>query len=257
MNYQQVSKTYMIHPETFEFLPLSKVVGNDILAVPFFFWRLGYGNKVLVNRPGVEGKIIKIKTLTLDFNGWSIHFDSELQLNSINRAYVMDNSYRNVDVTYTDKKTGKPVSIRVSCYTHIADRTYNGYTTRDVVGVDYRVTVNGQEKEFMTKMDNLRETVAFRSIADLDTTDFNSHDGMNDKLLYGVRITPYSIVYQGKHLNGTSMALMCGPWAVLMGDKLEYDSIVALDCASSAVLGVDRFIHTVNPYVLKVMMLQR
>ena len=82
-------------------------------------------------------------------------------------------------------------------------------------------------------------------------------DMRKNKLSYGLRNKQYHVTFKGKRLGGTCYAMMLGLWAILLGDDLSFDSVVMLDGATSDELIVNRFIHTSNPYILKVMTLTK
>lgn len=81
--------------------------------------------------------------------------------------------------------------------------------------------------------------------------------GVSTNLYCGLSHRQYEIVVNGKPLRGTCYALLLGTWAILLDDDLSFDSIAILRGVSTKSLEIEKFMYTVNPYIVKVMTLMR
>ena len=98
------------------------------------------------------------------------------------------------------------------------------------------------------------DTFKFHLIPDLPRAeiDFPDPEGYYH---FGILPTKYALEYKNKELKQTSYALLCGTWAVLLSDDLNFDSCVALSGASRDKLQIESIFYTVNPFFVKAMAL--
>ena len=130
----------------------------------------------------------------------------------------------------------------------------NGAKGRGMVGVQYRVHDGKREQKFYTKFTVFHEpSEVFKWIPDLGHEERNPSHGK--QFSFGLSPQEYTFTYRGRQLGGTSLAYMCGPFAVLLDDDLSFDTLVALRGVQYNELIVDKFVYTVNTYIIKVMAL--
>ena len=235
MVYLQTSKTYMIDTETYKFVAGNKRDQHCDVDVPFFLW--GYGSGNVAHKQLEDGSISYLrKVFTLNLNNLRVAF-SGISTGAI--------------ITFYDSVRKGTTVIKLDYFLRTARKWAFGSSAKEILGVDYTIKIGDQPKrEFQTKLVSSEDSAHYTKIADLDNNEIASSN-MDDKLCYGIRKRPYDIIYRAKKLNGQSLALVCGTWAILLTDKLEFDSLVTLDCARTPALGVDNIVYSVNTYVVK------
>ena len=90
-------------------------------------------------------------------------------------------------------------------------------------------------------------------VDDLSRRGFQQFD--NITLQFGVSHNQFEVEYKRKRLNGKCFALIYGTWAILLSDKLEFDTLVSIGILTDGVIHVDKIFYTVNPYITKLLML--
>lgn len=175
----------------------------------------------------------------------------EFDLNNLHLyLYVMPNfSETYGTVVFPDKRTGKQLEYKMHnkaiydgmddvAYLDI-DGTFAGERVRERIDLDEPPWGYPRYKQskshFSLRMKYAEDTV------------FN----------FGLTQDQYGVVYRGKQLEGTTYVLFMHAWAILLTDDMQFDSLVVLNGVKGGKLSVERFLYTVNPYIVKTMTLVR
>lgn len=244
-------KVSLINLETFRFVDVDKKSKPFEILVPFFFWDFDeetehkvisnfskYGN-LFKNEVSVYKKVEKIELR---------HLRVELQRGykpaTIEFLDEKTHSWQHLDLLVTSDTRPKGTSSRelqaLDFICHVGDRKLSHH-------IDFRVP----NTYFMTS----GESVRFRWIDLLGKKEAPVYT--NQQFSYGIRYEQLNVEYRHKKLDGKSYALVVGPWCILLKDDLSYDSLATLRGTAQHTLYIDKFIHTVNPYIVKVIMLKR
>lgn len=119
-------------------------------------------------------------------------------------------------------------------------------------GYYYRVITDGRDIDDLVDLPE-EKSIGFFNVSDL----WKQPSDSGIELFYGLRHSPYTVIYKGKKLSGSCYALLCGACAIMLDDDLRYDSLALLNGANTVQLSVKRFCHTVNPYITKVMVMMK
>ena len=238
--YTQASSQYLLDRSTWNFVPYDNMARPCEVDIPGYLWWFPkeLGNKV-ANEKGAmlaEQRSMLTKRQTV-------------KLNRLDIKMMRNDSLVTVD--YFDLKSARFVKIIVDyCYS-LANKKHQGQNVKSVIGINYHISVNEKERSEFTQTDPyyMREC-EFRYVSYLGHKEVGGQ-----RLSFGLSNQPYSVVFKGKILDGHSYAWLCGTWGILLGDDFTFDSLILLKGVESHALFVDKVIHTVNPYVVKVMML--
>lgn len=234
MDYLLACKDYALDRETWKFVRKMELPWPFEMEVPFYFWK--YKDLSLhrefagIAKRNVYRKVIGVK---------------------LNDLFVEVNE--NVAAIAFNGKKG-PQRIKLT-WNMISNSTGYGFQFRILSHVEYTMNLGGRLIQHTTETSGLP----------LTAPNFLDHRGLgqigvpstydNADLGYGLRETPYRVFINNKELNGTSYALICGTWAVLLSDDMQFDSLVFLQGFSDDKMYVDHVAYSVNPYVVKVITL--
>lgn len=233
--YLQCAEHWMIDHETHQFVMRKDAVPPAKIDVPFFLWPEGYERTTEIERD----------------DGTKLEYVSVLKLNKC--AIWFNNWYQSAVMSLKDSWRGGDHVIEISALPRLTNyvNSFNTLST-GIAGIDYMLKIDGEEHyhdfEFQRITSMIRE---FECIPNVVRQRNESRIKTNFK--YGIVPEQFRVSYKDRWLNGKSYALLCGPWAVLLNDSLEFDSLAFLKGARPYVLDVDRFGFTVNPYILKMM----
>lgn len=248
MDYLMANKAYLIDTKTFEFVPYESRELPCNITVPYYLWRFNsirehieYGYV-----DAIGGGIKTIKNVYKKVQA--------VYLNRLEVKFLI--GYKHAQIAYYDTKQDDFVVIDIDAYPNLVTQVVGKNRYDDLVSVSYELTSYFGVRKIESNIGAVaHKRPNFQSVTHLDTTFVR--DAGDNIFCFGISAQPYTIRYRGKNLNGSSYALVCGPWAVLLSDKLEFDSIVLLQGVCNGVLEVERFAYTVNKYVLKIMTLVR
>lgn len=247
MKFLLADSQYMIHPETYEFHRLKGEENCFSVAVPFYLWKFKESFSRSI-RIGVNGEGTPVygwysRTLCLPLNGLFIEFLG-------NSEYA--------DVSFYDpiKKCDVLIELTMSSQTYLTN-TIGGMLYTDLkmrlTGANYKVGIDGRFSSIKVELEEmLGDSPAFKRVPRLGC--YNVPQIMINQMSWGIKPTPYRIIYKTKKL-GRHFALLCGTWAILLTDKLQFDSVVSLWSVRQNTLWVERFIYTVNQNVIKAQIL--
>lgn len=232
MSYLLATKDQVMDLNTWQFMPKSSMQKPFELQVPIYFWRF----RELATHKKLLGKSVYRKITSIGLN------DLIIQVNADN-CYVIIN---------TDK--GQKKFLVCPRHKHSA-QTY-GMQFYILESVKYTIFCDDRSIEHHTKVSGqpLTSPAFIHKIPDLARSDiWDKYD--NAYLLYGIMPTKYSIIY-GKHdIKRQNYAMLCGTWAVLLTDDMKFNSLVLLKGATEDSLYIDKFIYSLDPHIVKLMVL--
>ena len=243
MGYLLANAQYMLDTDCWEFVKIDKTSQPMELEVPYYFYN--YAKSVFVYQGWLW------KTYMVSLNNLSIEF---VKLDRPQEEHPIF-GYYNAILKFFVKGEWQTWTIVVSpSYGNI---NYNNLKATELRRVYYDVFKDMVEVKtcvtdfFGTADENLPRFHQIRSLALVRP----NASAAKDRPCYGIHRKPWSVFYKGKELNGKSYAMLCGTWAILLGDDFSFDSIVTLDGVEDGKLSVDRVIYSINPYIVKIVML--
>ena len=237
--YTMCSLRQLMDKETHKFLPIENKPAECEIDVPWYLGRQGRweDDGTRFAQPGIK----LIRKYRVEFNQMSVHF-------------MRDYEYAKVRFFDSHINTERILEIHAKPSGNIYGRP--GKQKREMHGVNYRVECLDWCKTFYTEFERPHENRAFNWITTLGHHGDDEGGIVSDKCFsYGVVDIEYSVIYKGRLLGGKTLAMICGPWAVLLDDEFRFDSLVTLTALKSYEMTVDRFVYTVNPYITKMIVL--
>lgn len=244
MNYMQVSKDYFLDTERRVFISeidLDESHEECSISVPFYLWDYDEEERHIKTTwyRSLGGKLKKaVKTYTKCNYVWLNQLELRFRPN-----------YEQLSLQFMDKVQKRWVQLHLSTTLYVA-HTSKSRTGIKTVGASFKLQADGNQHVSQYDFDckswrppNFRYIDGFMSVTDRES---------DNQFMFGLSPKPYDICYKGRKLNGDSLALLVGPYAILLGDDLSFDSIVFLNGAAKNMLDVASFPYTVNPYIMKV-----
>lgn len=227
MRYLQADENSVIDYNTWKFKLISQLNSEDEIDVPYYLWSRGNG-PALRTEHGTFGCIsrIRLNRLSIDFN-----------LSPQKVTVMLDNGQRIFDVSC------KPITVAKA----VRGRDYSV-----LAGIDFYARSGGQTFQDYISYDI--DGHNFDRIPGLGTISRTNY--FDDTLCYGIRSIPWAVNYKCKLLSGESLAILLGAWGILLTDDLKFDSMFLLKGVTDRLI-VNSFVYTVNPYVTKVIYLNR
>lgn len=246
MTYLKVSQTCVLNLADYSFIEESFLTGRakeQEVHVPPALWQFDDKESHCVNRwyKAVNGKTQRT----------TIKYVYSKAIRFRHMAIEFVDLYKRVNIKFTDPKTGLLIYIQLSISPY-KGRVGVGLTSANrTLGAYCLAKINGDFLEHTYRFEAVgRGHPNFRSI--IDFAEFEHNYGDNHFML-GLSQNPYDVYYKSKLLNGQSYALLCGNWAVILGDDFTFDSLCYLDGADENKLYVNKFVYSVNTYILKIM----
>lgn len=244
--YLKANKNYLFDYSKNLVLALGKRQTPFIIETPFFLWESGDKTDITVGS-GFRSDGAELQTVLSIYR-----YTESVRLNRLAIHYNRASSCQ-ASVLFYDKRIGRELMFDI---VYELDRRVvlnsRGMRTQRICGVDVSLVAEGSPPvhyrvDYST---SAKQYYGFKYMRSLGKV-----VGEQMQYSYGVVTTPCKIVYQGKLLNGDTLTFVSGPWAILLDDDYTFDTLVLLKGASSGILDVDRFVYTVNTYILKLMML--
>lgn len=231
--YLKACKTKLIDLDTFKFINFEdRVRPSQIMVLPFHWF---YGRNSSHRVPN---------------SGCLMNKTEAFWLNNV--EVVLSYGWRKADIRFPDPKTGKKHRMDVFC---LVRAIRQGHTRPS--GVDYTIRLDDTLQKIETPFDDShRADSKFSPVVELDNVGI-AKLSMFEELYFGVSPNQFEIIYRGKKLSGTSYALLMGTYAILLSDKLEFDSLVLLSAVETGKLTVDNIVYSVNPYLVKIKTLMK
>lgn len=219
--YMQCSVSHMLNLQTFKLESLGVRPEDSFLYVPKAYWRK---NSV---KPGAK-------------------IAHTLRLNDMTVKLSTDTIYSRGDIWFYDERRKVKTNIVLGCGVQYTI----GAGCREPYAVHYNIVDSKKRMVAQTRIDGGNP---FGCMKDLMAVPFNGADCF----LYGLSDKQMSVSYRGEQLGGESYVLFCGPWGILLDDEFRFDSLALFAGYSEGCVNVDKFMYTVNKYVMKIMMLKK
>lgn len=243
----QCASQWLLEEETHKFVPMSKKVSPFEIAVPACLWNFDskYEHHVasgLEMSGGVLTSAHSVYRKTLDF-----------VLNQV--CITLTQGYKHAVIWYYDtlKKVRSKIELDANP-NRVVRQNRTGRRYYFLEGIAYQIMHDGRETRVYSQFGpQSTQTKDFMWVPGLAHHD---ESGPGTKpFSYGLIPQQYDVIYKGHSLNGTSYALVCGPWAILLDDDLMFDTLALLKGIKSRTLDVEQFFYTTNVYIAKMITL--
>lgn len=238
MSYVQVCKEYVVDQDTFTFLHANELMmrGKDRIDIPPYLWRVSGAAEQAAD--AIEDHCI----------GWPTNMTNHVSLNKLAVAFNIAPNYVEILIKFFDKKSWDDKVITAKYQTA-------GTVAADVALVNYEITVDGKTTAFQYVPTKPRWSFPqFCHVTGL--SHFKLSNIGNAFVPFGLMPWEWHAMYQDRPMGGACFALLCGTCAVLLDDKLSFDSFCLLNGVSASrddlpEINIGKFIYTVNTYVAK------
>lgn len=227
MGYILANENYLIDTNTWQFIHKGYVAPFSC-EVPLPYWK--WGNKILHKQLVGLGKFNEFRCI------------SDLKLNNLD---VVVGRKSHLDFKFVGKRGLVNISLNW-WFKMWGDSTF-GPAILD--RVEFSLSINDVHRRQISTPTGLGRELD-------ESTKSNFDQFSNFTMQYLIDDRKFEVFYQDKPLNGRSYALIYGPCAILLSDKLEFDSLVYLSKLHDHELYVERVAYSVNPYVVKMAVLR-
>lgn len=225
--YLLVNKSYVLDYDTWKLLPRDKMPRQSTCYVPSLLWT-HKGRDTYRSLVGF-GKFNTYKlTPVMQLHGMTVQTGSD-------HAVIRIQTKNGIKEFYLHWTFGV-----------YGQRGIGNFEVLDKVTYDIR---SGEDVNYhMCTIEHIFDFVDGLSKADFEQ--FNNAD-----MQFGISERRFRVIYKEKELNGMTYAFIYGPWAILLSDDMQFDTLVYLAGLRYGTLRIDKIIYTVNTYVLKMMLL--
>lgn len=242
MSYMLANETHVISVPEFKFMPIRGVGTERILTHSCM-------RSLVPNLESIYGQLswrdsVELNNLTIHFSNFTV----------VGGTPIYD--WHRAIIKFPDKR-GRTVELDFSANPSFQYSPFE-HEVKYLSQVAYELLTNKISKQVVTEFSDSQFSIRihFEHIAGLGS--MRDSGGLaRDKFCFGIKHTPYSVIYHGRKLEGSCYAFLCGTWAILLDDDLSFDSLVTLRDNAQSSLVVDKFLYTQNSYILKVLMLRR
>lgn len=241
MNYLKVAKDYYLNKKTLKFVSNSQVTSTSSIDVPWWEWVSSSPSIQRYvktrNKKGVPREIYRTYNVSYVF-----------ELNNL--RIKSPGTFQAAELSFYDKMKDAQTFIEMG----MASWIESNIGGRNLDSIKYRIRINENYINYESAM--LERPLLSKSgvapILGLDFPDYRYAPYNNYS--FGILPKQIEIKYRGKVI-GKSLAFLFGHWVVLLGDDLTFDSLAALSGTYENGIYVDKFFYTVNPYVVKVIVM--
>lgn len=232
--YLRASYNWLIGQTSHKFIQYGAHEEPCRIDVPFYLWN---------ENPKAGNKVID--------EGRELHRVNTFKLNQL--SVGMTRGYHNGHIVFPEPKTGRRMDIVIAVDAGIKKRPNGSTYYTDTESLAYNITINNRAKYGVCSMPV--RPAEFEFLTELGHWD--NRGQCVDNFNYGITPDQYLVYYKNKMLNGESYVLFCGPWCILLDDELKFDTIACLAGKSEDAIIVEKFLYSVNPYIVKVMTLMK
>lgn len=245
--YLQADKNYILNLETYDFELMTSQSQRVDIDVPLYLWRF-------------DTQRTQVGTIGVDNDGQPVYAGFrkvyELPLNGFSLSFEYSYDYATLKFINRMERVPEKIELRVSPLTFMSNTVGTKFLSNvkeRLVGVAYRMKYGGITRaEQIDFGEDVNGTPRFSHVRNLAS--YKEKDMVVNRLSYGLRPTKFDIIYKGRSM-GKNLAIICGVWAVLLTDKLEFDSVCLLNGVKETKLGVEKFLFSVNTNIIKAMVL--
>lgn len=245
MDFLKISEHYLLDREKWKIVPLAKRGQQFDVDVPFFFWNYEERDvhRIPTSMQVVNGKLENVYS--------TFKHVQDIKLNALSIDFY-NGTYGLVKITYFDQKLGNEVAIGLTCIPFHETVRVRGKWEMVVTGMDYQIGMTDKERtQAHTLFDGVEQ--AFVHVSSLATQQGSSY-GKN-VMSYGMSHMKLPFQYRGQELKYKYYAFICGVFCVILDDEMRFDSLALLSGMRKGAIYVDKFVHTVNPYIVKIITL--
>lgn len=245
MDFLQVNERSLLDRETWQIIPMGRRGQQFDIDVPFFFWQFEERDvhRIPTTMQVVNGKLENVYST---FNNVQNIKLNDLSIDFYNSTYGL------IRVTYFDKKLDKSIAMEINCIPFHEVSNVRGKMAMIVTGMDYEIGMTDKgHMKFHTMFDEVDQ--AFARITPLATQRGASY--VKNVMSYGMSHVKLSFRYKDQDLKDRYYAFICGVFCVILDDEMRFDSLALLSGVRKGYLYVDKFVHTVNPYIVKIVTL--
>lgn len=222
----------LLSTRSWEFSAIPDDLVLDDVNVPFYFWpdfaELEYCTPI-------RRTSVCLNRVRVDFNGVG---EVEDYMSFFEARNVVDiKLYKSV---FEHVKTISIVTNPVPGSLFGADTPKKGYSW-----IYYGVTIDGHYDQIRTY--DMQSFVGVPGLRHVKPPKL----GTDDVFSYGLSSNKYRIRCRGYNTGRDCYALLCGTWAILLTDDMQFDSLALLRGVDDRSLDVSKFVHTINPIVMK------
>lgn len=165
------------------------------------------------------------------------------------RVVLMD-EYKHAQLEFKDHHLGRITKILLTTST-AAGRLGKGINSQVIkVGVYYSLQVN-EEARRLGEHRFKDVSWGFPNFRRIENFALFEQNMSNNQLSFGLTDATYEVCYRDRLLDGRSLALLVGPWGILLGDDFSFDALVLLNGAKPGMLDIGEILYTTNPYLVK------
>lgn len=238
MGYELVSKSYVVDMDSWQFYKVTGSMDLPGVRIPYYMEQLRDGAKL--SNLFDQGK----RSMAVELNGFSVEFAEGYRAS---RRYLFGGNQKAI-IRHAGKELELWIRPKISY-------PRDGRVKAWISDVNYEFDDGSRKSSFSTLHSGGWRHQSFFNIQGLVRTKIRYQT--EDELCFGVLPTQYDVLYKEKQLGGKCYALVLGTWGILLDDDLSLDSVVILRGASQSILNVEKFLYTVNSYVMKFIVLAK
>lgn len=258
MQYSQVNKSHIFDHQSNKLVKLSSLSGV-VVETPWWLWPYGLNETTLNIKGNAHHCTEGVRLNNLVISSWYNTNSQGAYVNKMSQPTSQALIYP--VIKFKDVKTGELKQITIDIIASVSGND----TTRPhagVVGTVYPATVAGIAYNLITTDGARRFTTqypdslsGFSELKECKMLGMFSDEFINkfSNLNFGLPSKQFSIVYQGKPLEGKCYAYMLGTFAILLRDDFSFDSLVALSGCSDGCLVADKFMFSTNAVIQSLM----
>lgn len=250
--YFQASRSWFLNEQTLEFVPKDKVPLVADIDIPWYRW--SFNSNSDKSRSEVEFMRNKGKP------------DARPAEGTIRKTYVI--CLRDFMISSTPKSSRYKIIgvVDKDALNITLDVVPNVTPTFNVFAVEFTALVNGTSvpSEHLTIAANYNRIEGLDKLWDNTQNPFaqvpytmGARNGIwtdTSMFSYGLMQKQIKVYYRNKLL-GKSLVYMFGAWAVILDDDLRFDALAVIDGCEAEEISIKRFLYTVNPYIVKKMVM--
>lgn len=235
------NKYFAIEQETFKFVPTRYCDEKANIDVPFYFWPAAM--KMLPKSYLTQQQTIELNELSINFKSFVI------------QDGVLFFDFHQCLLDFKDRGSSKSLTLVVDpMFGHVNFLDVYSVQLRDV---DYdlyvdEIKIATHRTRFITSQ--VVTLPRFYTYPELAVLKAKAHS-VQDRFCFGIISDVSWVVYRGQKLNRKYLIMLCGTYAVLLTDDMKFDSLAVLDQTLHGMIFVDKFLYSVNPYIVKLMTL--
>lgn len=259
MQYSQVSKSHVFDHQSNKLVKLPSLSGV-VVETPWWLWP-GSLDEVTLSIKGnahhaVEAAKLNNLVIASQFNSNPYsEYPNKIYSEPTSQAWIYP------VIKFKDVKTGEVVQITVDTIAAVSGNDMlhpmgsgaNAFYPAIVAGIMYNLVTSQGARRYSTSFPNSLN--AFASIDGLKNLAMFRDELISNAYIFnfGLPSKKFTVMYQGKPLEGKCYAYMLGTFAILLRDDFSFDSLAALSGCADGNLVVDKFMFSTNAVIQSLM----